>query len=377
MVTKVVIESPYSGDIQLNIEYLKHCMHDSYYIKKEAPIASHLLYTRLPQSEIQNVESFCDGHVKDHPDSRHGRNHGIKCGFEWNVHADLVAVYKDEGISSGMKYGITRAENDNQPIEYRTLGDKWQVVRKQFLQIRQLKLLSTILFSKTDDKTLNQLSDILLKIDPTVMERIIDVDFSPIDYVGSYFGTKCFKVLMSGKLCAGKTSNSDSVIFEYPDLTRVSIASTLKWLAYNLYNMSTDPKLKNRKLCQNLGVGMRDIDPMVWINTFFKDCSQYKAVICDDGRFPNEIDALNKVGFYSIRLLVSRETQIKRLKIEYPDTFQSHIDNLDHISETSLDNYHNFDYIFDTGKMTLDDLKKEYQKKDMFTNAKRKFSKVD
>lgn len=120
MVNKVVIESPYSGDIEGNIEYLLECMHDSYYVRKEAPIASHLLYTRLPKSKIV-TESFSGGHVADHPDSRHGREHGIQCGFLWNQHADIVAVYTDHGISQGMKYGIANAEKQGTQVEYRSI----------------------------------------------------------------------------------------------------------------------------------------------------------------------------------------------------------------------------------------------------------------
>lgn len=118
MVKKVVIESPYSGDIPTNIEYLLECMHDSYYIRGEAPYASHLLYTRLPQSQCSTNEVY-QGHVTDHPASRHGRQHGIECGFAWGAHADLVAVYCDRGISEGMRAAIEHWETVGLPIEFR------------------------------------------------------------------------------------------------------------------------------------------------------------------------------------------------------------------------------------------------------------------
>lgn len=42
---RVVVESPFAGDIQKNIEYARKCMADC--LKRgEAPFASHLLYTQ-------------------------------------------------------------------------------------------------------------------------------------------------------------------------------------------------------------------------------------------------------------------------------------------------------------------------------------------
>jgi hypothetical protein len=123
--TLVVIESPYSGDIEHNIEYLLECMHDSYMVHKEAPIASHLLYTRLPKSEMKEGDDIYNGHVVDNGSlARHGREHGIRCGFAWNVHAKICAVYVDNGISKGMEYGIKFAKDNDIPIEYRRIGNK-------------------------------------------------------------------------------------------------------------------------------------------------------------------------------------------------------------------------------------------------------------
>ena len=41
----VIIESPYAGDIEKNVEYARACVRDSL-SRGEAPIASHLLYTQ-------------------------------------------------------------------------------------------------------------------------------------------------------------------------------------------------------------------------------------------------------------------------------------------------------------------------------------------
>jgi hypothetical protein len=120
----VIIESPYSGDIENNIKYLLKCMHDSYYHRREAPYASHLLYTRLPESEYNNQIAVHGGHVPDASTSRHGREHGIECGFAWGQHADIVAVYHDRGITDGMRAGIKAAEARGAKVEYRSIEEQ-------------------------------------------------------------------------------------------------------------------------------------------------------------------------------------------------------------------------------------------------------------
>ncbi len=42
---RVIIESPYAGDVETNVRYARACVRDSL-LHGEAPIASHLLYTQ-------------------------------------------------------------------------------------------------------------------------------------------------------------------------------------------------------------------------------------------------------------------------------------------------------------------------------------------
>jgi hypothetical protein len=105
----VVIESPYAGDVERNISYLRACMHDCLR-RSEAPYASHGLYTQ-PGVLDDNIESE--------------RDLGIEAGFAWRRVACATIVYTDLGISSGMQYGIADAEKYSRPIEYRWLGKEW------------------------------------------------------------------------------------------------------------------------------------------------------------------------------------------------------------------------------------------------------------
>lgn len=103
--TRVIIESPYAGDIDKNIEYARRCIADSL-SRGEAPFASHLLYTQ-PGILNDNI-----------PEER---RLGIEAGLLWGEMAEKTVVYIDLGISKGMQYGIDKALQSGRKIEYRKI----------------------------------------------------------------------------------------------------------------------------------------------------------------------------------------------------------------------------------------------------------------
>lgn len=100
---RVIIESPYAGDIAKNVAYAEAACSDSL-ARGEAPLAGHLFYTKFlddtnpPEREI-----------------------GLQCDFAWMAVCDLVAVYDDNGVSAGMKAGIEVARELGIPVEFRKL----------------------------------------------------------------------------------------------------------------------------------------------------------------------------------------------------------------------------------------------------------------
>jgi hypothetical protein len=108
LVRLVIVESPYSGDIEDNVRYARACVRDCL-LRGEAPIASHLLYTQ-------------PGILRD--EVAEERQHGIDAGLAWLRAADASAVYTDKGISIGMQYGINAAVAAGRPVEYRSLEGK-------------------------------------------------------------------------------------------------------------------------------------------------------------------------------------------------------------------------------------------------------------
>jgi hypothetical protein len=101
----VILESPFAGDEQANIDYARLCVRDSL-MRGEAPIASHLLYTQ---------PTILDDSVPEE------RQHGIDAGLAWGEVVDATVVYVDKGISNGMAYGIGRAHSVGRPIDYRSI----------------------------------------------------------------------------------------------------------------------------------------------------------------------------------------------------------------------------------------------------------------
>lgn len=103
----VIIESPYSGDVEHNTEYARACLLDSLH-RGEAPIASHLLHTQV----LDDLR----------PDER---ELGIEAGLSWYRVAEKCVVYEDRGTSGGMITGIRRAKQFGVPVEYRRL-EAWR-----------------------------------------------------------------------------------------------------------------------------------------------------------------------------------------------------------------------------------------------------------
>lgn len=102
---RVILESPYAGNIGRNISYARACVRDSL-ARGEAPIASHLLYTQ-------------EGILRDERPKE--RKWGIDAGLAWKEVADLHVFYVDYGCSEGMKYAKKYATDNNIPTEIRRL----------------------------------------------------------------------------------------------------------------------------------------------------------------------------------------------------------------------------------------------------------------
>lgn len=107
---RVILESPYAGDVSRNEAYLQACIRDCI-SKGDSPYASHRMLTSA-LDDADPVE----------------RDLGIRAGFAWRAQADATVVYLDLGTSRGMQAGIAHAQLIGHEVEYRRLDGEWAVV---------------------------------------------------------------------------------------------------------------------------------------------------------------------------------------------------------------------------------------------------------
>jgi hypothetical protein len=102
---RVILESPYAGDVSANLAYARRCVRDCL-VRGEAPIASHLLFTQ---------PGILDDKVPEQ------RDLGIAAGLAWLVHADAMVIYVDRGVSPGMQEAMKAAQRAGVPTELRSI----------------------------------------------------------------------------------------------------------------------------------------------------------------------------------------------------------------------------------------------------------------
>lgn len=102
---RTIIESPYAGNVEKNLTFLRACMRDCL-LKGEAPYASHGLYTQ---------PGVLDDDVPEE------RIHGIHAGLSWADAAQKIVAYTNLGISRGMEYALTRHKENGKLVEMRVL----------------------------------------------------------------------------------------------------------------------------------------------------------------------------------------------------------------------------------------------------------------
>ena len=157
------------------------------------------------------------------------------------------------------------------------------------------------------------------------------------------------KIAFIGKQRSGKSTCTDYLIARYNG-KRYSFASRLYEMQAKLYEMAElpyPPGTKNRGLLQYLGTDfVRAINPDQWVNILEKQIKNditlenikqenylfhdYKSgnMYVDDCRFPNECRMLKDLGFLIVKIIRPEE-----------DRVAAGATNLEHISETALDDY--------------------------------------
>ena len=159
------------------------------------------------------------------------------------------------------------------------------------------------------------------------------------------------KIAICGKMCSGKSTLANTIMRMDSRYQIYSFGTKIKQLATELFNM----KEKDRTLLTSIGTKMREINPDVWVNYVIRQTEGQTHCIVDDLRYQNEYEALSNAGFKIIQLTLNHEIQENRIKQVYPNNYEDHLKNRNHISERNEFQWFKEDnpLIVDSGKETI------------------------
>lgn len=159
-------------------------------------------------------------------------------------------------------------------------------------------------------------------------------------------------LIISGKSGSGKdtfanlvkdeleNNNKSCIILHYADL--------VKYYARQYYNWNGEKDEIGRTLLQTLGTNkVRKVFPNYWAETIAKFLAaipnDFDCALIPDARFPNEIEIVKHFNPQAKAIHIERVNDDGSLYLN-PNLTQ---EQLNHPSETSLDDYVDFDYIIE------------------------------
>lgn len=159
------------------------------------------------------------------------------------------------------------------------------------------------------------------------------------------------KIAITGKMCSGKSTIANMIQQLDHEYETFSYGQKIKDIAVELFDM----KDKDRSLLINIGSKLREINPNVWANYINRQTRFKNKCIIDDLRFQNELDLLDN-SWNIIKLNISEYNQKERIIKLYPDKYEDHFKNINHISEKN-----NLDLSNRNIVLTLDTSKESYE----------------
>lgn len=145
-------------------------------------------------------------------------------------------------------------------------------------------------------------------------------------------------IARSGKDTVGKIIKN---YYSNKDCISIAFAYYIKDYVKRITDWDGSEDTKPRELLQQLGIELvkERIDDKLFINRVLEDIKVfsyfYDIIVVDDARLPDEIDTLKKNYPNSVSIRIIRN--------DYDNGLTESQKN--HITETGLDNYNNFDYV--------------------------------
>lgn len=145
------------------------------------------------------------------------------------------------------------------------------------------------------------------------------------------------RIALVGNMRSGKDTFADILINE-SGYTRIAFADELKRICKELFPEQFTNGNKPRKILQDVGQCMRNIDSDVWVKALgrkIEQCSD-KNIVITDVRYQNEVDYLRDNGFIIVQIIVYRSILVERCKATDPNFNTT---QLNHESESMASNY--------------------------------------
>ena len=175
------------------------------------------------------------------------------------------------------------------------------------------------------------------------------------------------KIALTGKIRSGKDSVADILVAK--GFERFAFSDGIWATIQNIWGISEDYTNKPRKLLQDVGQKLREVDPYVWIDYTIHNVRATESllealgvadktdIIITDLRQPNEYEVLREEGFTIIRVSAPESARKQRARARGDDFTEQ---DLIHETESHIDDFE-VDYeIINNG--TLEELAKEVER---------------
>lgn len=175
------------------------------------------------------------------------------------------------------------------------------------------------------------------------------------------------KIALTGKIRSGKDSVADILVAK--GFERFTFSDGIWATIQNIWGISEDYTNKPRKLLQDVGQKLREVDPYVWIDYTIHNVRATESLldsirladktnfVITDLRQPNEYEVLREEGFVIIRVSAPESTRKQRARARGDDFTEQ---DLNHETESHIDDFE-VDYeIINDG--TLEELANEVER---------------
>ncbi len=176
---------------------------------------------------------------------------------------------------------------------------------------------------------------------------------------------KVLRIGMIGKMRSGKDTAAAHLI-DTKKFGQFAFGTGIKRVVQTIYP-NLDTRLKPRKVYQDVGQKLREIDPMIWINLLELDVKRWTRskvifdetpnIVITDIRQMNEVEYLKAQGYVFIKVECDEAIRLQRIE-DSGDDFTE--EDLNHETEVSIDTLP-YDYLV-TNNGTVEELIQQIEK---------------